>query len=43
MSTKDKNQPSVAASVSQPVPVATPEERTRPENPPIKEPSASGD
>jgi hypothetical protein len=32
MSTNDKNQPSVATSVPQPVP----KEKTRPENPPIK-------
>jgi hypothetical protein len=39
MSTNDKNQPSVAASVPQPVPAAVPKEKTRPENPPIKEPN----
>lgn len=39
MSTNDKNQPSVVACAPQPVPAAAPKEKTRPENPPIKEPN----
>jgi hypothetical protein len=38
MSTKDKNQPSVAVSAPERLPAAAPKEKTRPEKPPIKEP-----